>query len=111
MRRSFIAALTLVALPASPALVAANAGAAEITVSMDGAAYQPVQVNAAVGDTLRFVNNDTVKHDVFVPTADHAFDLGALEPGEERRLTLRKAGTFEVECVFHPEMLSKVEVK
>jgi plastocyanin len=83
----------------------------EITVTMSGMMYHPERVQAAVGDTLRFVNEDQTEHGVFVPTAGHALDLGAQEPGEERVLLLRNAGEFEVECVFHPEMHLDVEVR
>ncbi|MCT7374699.1 cupredoxin domain-containing protein [Chelativorans sp. EGI FJ00035] len=92
-------------------LVAPHALAAEHTVTMAGSTYEPARINAAVGDTIRFVNDDTATHDVFVPTAGYALDLGAQEPGEEIVLTLRKAGAFEVECVFHSHMLTVVEVE
>lgn len=92
-------------------LLTTPATAAEIKVTMAGAAYQPANISAAVGDTIRFLNDDTSNHNVFVPTAGHALDLGKQEPGQEAVLTLGKAGTFEVECVFHPGMLTIVEVK
>ena len=90
---------------------AAPASAAEIRVTMSGAAYHPDRINAKIGDTIRFVNDDGVNHDVFVPTAGHALDLGKQEPGQEAVMPLGKAGIFEVECVFHPGMLTIVEVK
>ena len=86
--------------------------AAEVhTVTMAGMAYTPPSLTARVGDTIRFVNDDTAEHVVFVPIAGYAVDLGAQEPGTEKTLPLMKAGTFEVECVNHDHMLLTVEVE
>lgn len=105
MDRGFLAAA------AAALVMAVPASAAEHTVTMAGSDYQPARIDAAVGDTIRFVNDDQTAHNVFVPTAGHALDLGTQEPGQEATLTLRKTGTFEVECAIHPHMLLVVEVK
>jgi plastocyanin len=92
-------------------MLATPAVAEEITVTMAGHTYDPAEITASVGDVLRFVNDDTDAHNVFVPSAGYALDLGKQEPGTEAALTLRKAGAFEVECVIHPGMLAMVEVQ
>ena len=91
-------------------LAAAPATAKEIVVTMSGSQFSPATIEAAVGDTVRFVNDDTMDHNVFVPTAGFAIDLGRQEPGSETSYTLGKAGSFEVECVFHDFMTARVEV-
>lgn len=90
--------------------VAGEAGAAEHVVKMAGNAYAPAVLDAKVGDTIRFVNEDADWHNVFVPTAAFALDLGKQEQGAETTLTLTRPGTFEVECVHHLPMLLTVEV-
>jgi plastocyanin len=105
MRRHLFASLAVAFLTGN------HASAAEITVRMAGSSYQPARISAAVGDTIRFVNDDSDKHNVFVPTAGFALDLGSQEPTQETVLTVRKEGLFEVECVFHSHMLTVVEVK
>jgi plastocyanin len=90
--------------------LAGPAAGAEIMVTMAGADYAPASVTARPGDRLRFVNDDAVDHNVFVPTQGHAIDLGRQEPGKEAMLPLRRQGRFEVECVFHQHMLMVVEV-
>ena len=103
MYRVAVAAVALAAaLPAS---------AAEHLVRMADAGYVPAQITGRVGDTLRFVNEDTMNHNVFVPTAGFGIDLGRQEPGDERSMTLGKPGAFEVECVFHGDMLLTVSVQ
>jgi len=91
-------------------LVAAPAEAAEHVIRMAGQQYQPTEIRAAKGDSIRFVNDDNVAHEVFVPTVGFGLDLGKQEPGEEKTITLAKDGSFEVECVFHPGMLLTVTV-
>lgn len=90
--------------------LAGPAAAEEYVVTMAGANYSPSSINASIGDTIRFVNDDDTDHNVFVPTASHALDLGKQEPGGEIELVLRTPGSFEVECVFHGHMLLQVEV-
>jgi plastocyanin len=91
-------------------LAAAPAAAAEHVIRMAGQQYEPAEINAVKGDSLRFVNDDDLAHDVFVPTVGFGLDLGKQEPGEEKAITLAKDGSFEVECVFHPDMLLTVMV-
>lgn len=91
-------------------LAAAPAGAGEVKVGMVGGQYAPRQVSAKVGDTLVFSNDDFENHMVFTPSFGHGFDLGAQKPGETRKYEAMKEGTFEVECVFHPQMVTKVTV-
>jgi plastocyanin len=91
--------------------VHSGAGAAEVhTVAMAGMAYAPAQITARIGDTIRFINDDTADHVVFVPTVGHAIDLGGQKPGEAREMKLTKAGRFEVECANHDHMLLAIEV-
>jgi plastocyanin len=85
--------------------------AAEHRIGMLGSTYAPNAIEAKVGDMLVFVNDDTEAHDVFVPTVGFATDLGKQDPGKETRLPLLKAGTFEIECVFHQAMLTRITVK
>lgn len=107
MYRVAIAAVVLaVAFP-----VATPASAAEHVVRMSGNNYAPSEIDGRIGDTIRFVNDDTVNHNVFVPTVGHGLDLGRQEPGDEQMMTLGKAGTFEAECVFHGQMLLTVSVR
>ena len=102
--RSFLLAL-------APALTLAGPAAAETyTVTMRGMTYAPATLTVRVGDTIRFVNDDAVNHDVFVPTVGHALHLGTQEPAAEKLLVLMKAGTFRVECAIHAHMLLTVEV-
>jgi plastocyanin len=91
-------------------LAAGAAGAADHTVTMAGLQYRPSALTARVGDVIHFVNDDGTDHHVFVPTGGFAIDFGPQKPGTTVEMPSGKAGTFEVECVFHPHMLLKVRV-
>lgn len=97
----FIAALAVVAVPAH---------AADHTVTMKGMRYSPATLDAKVGDVVKFVNDDTMNHNVFVPTRGFGVDLGVQRPETTLELPLLKPGTFEVECVPHPDMLMTIRV-
>ena len=86
------------------------AAGAEYTVSLKGTTFQPPTVNAKVGDTLKFINDDSVDHEMFVPTKGFGVDLGMQKPPTVSELKLAKQGSFEVECVIHPHMVLKVNV-
>lgn len=105
MRSSFALAATAAIAIATPAVAAETH-----VVTMAGSVYHPASLTARVGDTIQFVNDDGTDHDVFVPTAGHAIDLGSQGPDEQRELTVLKPGKFEVECVFHEHMILTVEV-
>jgi len=98
------------AIALAAAAAAFPAAAAEHTITMKGVNYQPSVIDAKVGDTLKFVNDDGTDHNVFVPTKGFGADLGMQKSGAATELKLVRLGTFEVECVVHPHMLLKVNV-
>lgn len=79
-------------------------------VRMAGSTYAPAIINARVGDTIRFENDDTENHIVYVPTFGHGINLGGPRPGQSVVMQLGKAGAFRVECVPHANMVVTVNV-
>jgi len=80
-------------------------------VGMLGSLYGPDRIEARRGDSLVFDNDDGDDHIVFVPTDGYGINFGTTKPGQSVTLALRKAGTFRVECVFHPDMVMAVTVQ
>lgn len=80
-------------------------------VRMLGSTYSPARIEARVGDSLRFVNDDDTAHVVFVPTRGFAANLGNQPAGQTRDYALSTPGRFEVECVPHPQMKLVVNVR
>jgi plastocyanin len=86
----------------------AAAGAAEHRVLIDGMAFHPKLVHARPGDTITWLNQDLVVHNVSA-AAVHA-GSGDLPPGKSWRYTVAAAGSFDYVCTLHPVMTGRVEV-
>ena len=108
---------------AVPALLAGSARAATLDVTAAGNVFTgglgffPADIEAAVGDTVRWTNTDfLVPH---TATEDHSlFDLGGdygqtplnppgFGPGDTRERVF-EAGTFEYFCEVHPQQMRGV---
>jgi plastocyanin len=85
------------------------ATAAEIAVSQKDKAFAPGTVDAKVGDSVVFHNDDTVAHNVMSTGADK-FNLGSIKPGASAQATLGAAGDVEVRCAIHPKMKLVIKV-
>ena len=63
----------------------------------------------SIGDTVTWVNNDTVPHTV-TDSIGYFFDSGDIAVGANWSYTFYNLGANEYYCVYHPEMVSTVEV-
>jgi plastocyanin len=91
-------------------LAPVSTDAADVRIEMRGGAYAPTDVRGRVGDTLAFVNHDTIQHQPFVPTTGWGVNLGDVKPAGTARLPLPRSGQFEIECAYHPGMRAMVLV-
>jgi len=84
---------------------------APATHQMDqrGIKFIPFILPVAVGDTVEFLNNDAVEHDVFSPD-NESFHLGRWRVGEQRAYTFRRPGAYSIRCDLHMGMLAWVFV-
>jgi plastocyanin len=66
-------------------------------------------VDVAVGDTVTWMNTDTVAH---TSTSDaSAWDSGSVAPGGQFSRAFQTAGTFQYHCAIHPGMVGTVVVR
>lgn len=81
------------------------------TEAMDqrGLKFVPKVLAITQGDTVKFLNHDTVAHNVYSPD-NEAYNLGTFKPGQEASYTFKKTGTYTQLCSIHPEMLAYVFV-
>lgn len=108
--RAAVSRYSLLGVAASLALGATTASAAapeHYTVTITQMRYGSLPANLKVGDTIVWVNKDTVQHTV--TAKDHSFDL-RLDPGKQATQTLSKEGTFAFYCVYHPTMRGTLKV-
>lgn len=79
----------------------------QYVVSISNMAYGSIPAGLKVGDSIVWVNKDSVPHTV--TARDHSFDL-KIGPGQRGRLNLTKAGTYQVYCIFHAPMRATLSV-
>lgn len=103
--RSFALAAAASLLSATPAF------AADHVITQSAKAFSTKTVQAKVGDSVSFRNDDAFVHNIFSLSDVQSFDLGTFGKGEVRQVKLEKAGRVEVECAVHPEMKLVIEVK
>jgi plastocyanin len=81
--------------------------AKDYTVTIANMAYGKVPAALKVGDTITWVNQDTVPHTV--TARDKSFNL-AVDRGAHAQMTLSKAGNFLFYCLYHPMMRGALKV-
>ena len=84
--------------------------AAEKTVTQKGKVFSETEIAIKVGDTITFVNDDNVFHNVLSTHSENKFNLGSLKPGSSTPVTFKAAGDVPVLCAMHPSMKMLVKV-
>jgi plastocyanin len=87
--------------------MAVPAHAATIQIVMENLAVSPAQASAKVGDTIEWVNKDVFVHTATARNGD--FDV-TMPPKKTVTSVLKKAGTIEYYCRFHPNMKAVLNV-
>ena len=81
--------------------ISVSARAATIQISMENLAISPAEASAEVGDTVELINKDIFAHTATARNGD--FDV-TMPPKKTVTMVLKKAGTVEYYCRFHPNM-------
>jgi plastocyanin len=88
----------------------AAALAAEHTIHQKGKVFSATELTIKKGDTVIFLNDDNITHNVLSITPGNDFNLGAIGPGHSTPLTFTKAAVVDVICAIHPSMKMQVKV-
>lgn len=88
----------------------AVAYAADQTITSKGKVFSMTDVTLKKGETLNFVNDDNIVHNVMSTSAGNAFNVGAVKPGTSTPVTFKSAGDVKVICAIHPSMKMLVKV-
>jgi len=92
-------------------IVAGSVWAAqEHVVAQKNKSFSVKKLTVKVGDSIKFVNEDSFAHNVFSLSAVKSFDLGSFGNGGSKTVTFDKPGKVEIECAVHPDMRMDVEV-
>ena len=81
--------------------------AESVQVTISNLQYSPAEIKAKMGDTVVWVNKDFVAH---TATVAGGWDVN-IESDKSARLVLKKPGTFDYYCRFHPNMTGKIIVQ
>jgi plastocyanin len=73
--------------------------------SLTDALFQPNPARVSIGDTVEWINRDSIPHTVTSSqnvTADEQFDSGIIPPNSTFEHTFTEAGEYSYSCVLHP---------
>jgi plastocyanin len=89
----------------------ASGGGAD-KVSIKNLSFSPATVNAKVGDTITWTNNDSPPHNVTYTSGPKFTSSGTLNPGQSFSLKITSAmvGTIQYHCSIHPFMKATIVV-
>ena len=90
------------------AAMAVPAHAATIEITMENLVISPAEVSAKVGDTITWINKDVFAHTATAKNGD--FDV-TLAPNKSATSVLKKAGTVDYYCRFHPNMKATLKIE
>jgi len=88
-----------------------SAFSANHIIDQKGKTFIPHEITAHVGDTITFKNSDPFAHNAYTDNEANEFDIGMQATGTTKKMTIRGAESFSVECAIHPNMLLEVTVK
>jgi plastocyanin len=97
-------------LPIAAALMlglSVSAHAATIQITMENLAIAPAAASAEVGDTIEWINKDIFAHTATAKNGD--WDV-TIPPKQTVISVLKKAGTIDYYCRFHPNMKAVLTV-
>jgi plastocyanin len=103
-RRLFNATATALILGA----LAVPAHAATIQIVMENLVMSPADATAKVGHTIEWINKDVFAHTATARNGD--FDVN-IAPKKTATSVLKKAGTVEYYCRFHPNMKAVLTIE
>ena len=88
----------------------ASAYAATKTISEKGKVFSETEIAVKKGETVNFLNDDNIVHNVMSTSAGNEFNVGAVKPGISTPVTFKNAGDVLVICAIHPSMKLRVKV-
>lgn len=97
---NFRITLTTAFLAGGVAAYAVVAYAAEHTIGQKGKVFSQAEIAIKAGDSIVFVNDDNIPHNVMSMDASNKFNLGSLRPGSATPVTFKSAGNVQVICAF-----------
>ena len=90
--------------------LSAGALAANQVIHQRGRVFSSESVTIKKGETLTYVNDDSIPHNLMSNTRGSEFNLGSQAPGTSIDVIFKEAGNVQVICAIHPRMKMMVQV-
>ena len=78
-----------------------------LTIHMKNLAFDPASATTTVGETVTFVNDDSVAHNV---TGAQMGSSGDIPAGKSWTYTFKNAGDYHYVCTYHQGMAGEITV-
>lgn len=85
--------------------------AAEHIIGQKGKTFSETEVAIKVGETLVYMNDDNIAHNIMSTSPGNDFNFGTQDPGASIPVTFKAAGDVKVTCAIHPRMQMTVKVQ
>jgi len=84
--------------------------AANLTISQKGRMFSSENITIKKSETLTFLNDDSVPHNILSTSKGNEFNLGSQPPGASTDVTFKETGDVLVICAIHPRIKMMVKV-
>ena len=88
---------------------ASSGGGGEVEIKLENIAFDPKDVSVKVGQKVKWVNEDSVDHNV-IADSGASFKSNNFGKGASFEFTPTKAGTIKYQCTIHPGMTGTLNV-
>jgi plastocyanin len=85
---------------------AQNTAQKTVNVNIAGFAFDPSSVQISAGDTVKWINKDSVQHQIH----GDIFDSELISNGNTYEFTFTKPGVYNYICLIHPTMKGTITV-
>jgi plastocyanin len=84
--------------------------AAHQEIHQKGRVFSSESVTLKKGESLTFVNDDSIPHNILSTSKGNEFNLGSQAPGSSTDVSFKDVGDISVICAIHPRMKMTVKV-
>lgn len=92
-------------------LYVSTVSGSEFVITQKGKRFSKVFLKVENNDIIRFVNDDSVKHQISFSHKGRTHQLDELNPGKAQEIAVNKSGLFDITCGYHPDMKLTIFVR
>ncbi len=90
--------------------LSAGALAATEVIHQQGRVFSSESFSIKKGESVTFLNDDSVPHNILSTSKGNEFNLGSQSPGSSTDVSFKEAGDVQVICAIHPRMKMMIKV-